>query len=262
MSFISDFKSSPISLFGVNGGVTSSDQSLATLVGARFQSDNGREFVLIQNAGTALASGRLVQGPVTIGANHTNLTCATAAIGATQLTVTLGGTAATANQYQGGYVVINAGTGVGQTLKIASHPAQTSTSGTLVLTLEDPLSVATAVADSKATLQLNPYGSPNGADFRTSGCVVCPTTLTGPVIGVTAYPIPATSTTVLSYGFIQTKGVVGCLNDAGTAIGLDLMHSTNTAGAVMTYVVATSGRVGTSHVAGVTTEVRPITIQL
>lgn len=262
MSYISDFKSSPMALFGVNGGITSSDASLATLVGARFQSDNGREFVLIQNAGVALTSGKLIQGPVSIGANHTNLTCATSAIGATQITVTLGGTAVTANQYQGGYAVVNAGTGIGQTFKIASHPAQATTTGTVVLTLEDPLSVATAVSDSKVTLQLNPYGSANGTAFTTSGCVVAPVTATGPIIGVTVYPIPATSATVLSYGFIQTKGIVGCLNDATTAIGLDLMRSANTAGAVQTYVAATNGRIGTSHVAGVTTEVRPITLQL
>ncbi len=241
---------------------TDTDPSLVTLTGARFDTADGREFVLIQNGGTALVSGNLIQGPVTIGANHQNLVVATAAIGATQVTVTLGGTAVTANQYQGGFLVINAGTGIGQTLRIASHPAQSTTSGTVVLTLEDALKVATLVSDTKGSLILNPYGAPYGVDVRTSGCVVCPTTLTGPIIGVTVSPIPASTATVPSYGLIQTKGVVGCLNDANTAIGLDLMHSANTAGAVATYVAATSSRVGTSTVAGVTTEVRPITIQL
>jgi hypothetical protein len=230
---------------------TSTDTSLATLVGAKFEMSDGREFVLVQNGGTALASGRLVQGPAKIGANHTNLALSTAAIGAIQITATLGATAVTANQYAGGYLVINAGTGIGQTLKIQSHPAAEG-SATVVLTLEDPLSVATASASSKGTLELNPYGSSNGATVATSGVVVCPTTLTGPVIGVTVYPIAASSTTVPTYGFIQTRGVVGCLNDATTAIGL----------AVMTYVAATSSRVGTAYVAGVTTEVRPIMLQL
>lgn len=236
--------------------------SLGTLVGSKFDTSDGRQFVLIQNAGVALVSGNLIQGPVNIGANHTNLATSTAAIGATSVTVTLGGTAATANQYQGGYVVFNAGTGIGQTLKIAGHPAQTSTSGTLVLTLEDPIKVATLASDTKSTLMLNPYGSANGVSVVTSGCVVCPTTLTGPIIGVTNSPIAASTTTVPSYGFIQNRGVVGCLNDATTAIGLDLMHSANTAGAVQTYVVATAGRIGNSYVAGVTTEVRPIMVDL
>lgn len=262
MSIISDFKSAPFNLFGVNGGLTSNDPSLATLCGVTFDSADGRRFAIVQVGGTAIASGKLVQSPASIGANHTGLTVATAAIGATQITVTLGGTAVTANQYAGGYVVISAGTGIGQTLRIQSHPAQATTSGTVVLTLEDPLSVATSVSDSKASLTLPQYGSANGAAITTSGVVVCPTTLTGRVIGATIYPLAASSSTVPSYGFIQTKGACGVVNDANTAIGLDVMPSTNTAGSVMTYVVATGSRVGTSSVAGETTKAQLITLQL
>lgn len=262
MSYISDFKAAPFNLFGINGGVTSTDSSLQTLVGSRWSTADGREFRLIQNGGVALVSGVLVQGPVSIGANHTGLTCATAAIGATTITVTLGGTAVTANQYAGGFAVVSAGTGIGQTLRIASHPAQSSTSGTVVLTLEDPLSVATSVSDSKVSLTLNPCGSPNGAAYATSGCVVSPTTATGPSIGVTVYPIPATSSTVLSYGYVQSRGPVACLNGANTAIGLDVMPGGSVAGSVVTYVVATRNRVGTATVAGEDTKAQIINIQL
>ncbi|TXG77186.1 hypothetical protein E6Q11_03135 [Candidatus Dojkabacteria bacterium] len=262
MSFISDFKSAPISLFGVNGGNTSTDTSLATLVGSKFSSADGRVFALVQNGASALVSGVLVQSPASIGANHTGLTCATAAIGATQITVTLGGTAVTANQYAGGFAVVSAGTGIGQTLRIASHPAQSSTSGTVVLTLEDPLSVATAVSDSKVSLTLPQYGSSNGAAITTSGVVVCPTTLTGRVIGATIYPIPASTSTTASYGFIQTNGAVAVKNQGGTTIGLDVMPSGTTAGSVATYVVATSSRVGTSTVAGEDGKAQLITLQL
>ncbi len=241
---------------------TSTDTSLATLVGSKYDTADGRTFALIQNAGVALVSGVLVQGPVAIGANHTGLTLSTAAIGATAITATLGGTAVTANQYAGGFLVVSAGTGIGQTLQIASHPAQTSTSGTVVLTLADPIKVATLTSDSKGTLVLSQFGSANGVDVRTSGCVVCPVTATGPVLGVTVSPIAASTTTVPSYGFVQTWGPVACLNDATTAIGLDLMPSTNTAGAVMTYVVATRSRVGTATVAGETTKAQLINIQL
>lgn len=240
---------------------TSTDSSLATLTGAKFDAADGREFVLIQNAGTALVSGVLVQGPVTIGSTHTGLTLSTAAIGATTISVTLGGTLATANQYQGGYLVISAGTGAGQTLKIKSHPAGTS-SAVVVFTLEDALSVATLTSDSKGSLVLNPFGAPNGTNVATNGCVISPTTATGPTVGVTLYPIPASSSTVPSYGLIQTRGPVACLNDANTAIGLDVMPSSGTAGAVVTYVVATRNRVGTSTVAGETTKSQLINIQL
>lgn len=241
---------------------TSTDSSLATLVGSTYTTADGRTFALIQNAGVALVSGVLVQGPVAIGANHTGLTLTTAAIGATSITATLGGTAVTANQYAGGFLVISAGTGIGQTLRIASHPAQATTTGTVVLTLEDPLQVATLTSDSKGSLVLPQFGSANGVDVRTSGCVISPTTATGPTLGVTVSPIAASTATVPSYGFIQTWGVVACLNDANTAIGLDVMPSSGTAGAVVTYVAATRNRVGTSTVAGATTKALPINIQL
>lgn len=263
MSFISDFKSAPFSLFGVLGGITSTDASNATLCGVKFNTTDDRVVTLVQNGGTALVSGVLVQSPASIGANHTGLTLSTAAIGATQITATLGGTAVTANQYQGGKLVISAGTGIGQTLRILSHPAQTSTSGTVVLTLEDPLSVATLTSDSKGSLTLPQYGSANGATFTTSGVIVVPAgTLTGRVIGATLYPIPASSATVLQYGFIVTNGAAGVLNQGTTAVGLDLMPSASVAGAVCTYVVATKCRVGTSTVAGEDTKTQLITLQL
>lgn len=237
-------QSSPFDLFK-----TSTDTSLATLVGSRFDTSDGREFVLVQNGGTALVSGNLIQAPASIGANHTGLALSTAAIGAKTISVTMGGTICTANQYAGGYIVISAGTGLGQTLKIASHPAGAS-SAAVVFTLEDPLSVATSSSDSKGSLTLNPYGSAKGTDVSTHGVIISPTTATGKSVGVTVYPIPASTATVPSYGFIQTKGVVGCLNIGGTAIGLDVMAGSGTAGSVITYVVATRNRVGTSVVAG------------
>lgn len=240
---------------------TSNDTSLATLVGTKYETSDGRVFALIQNAGTALVSGVLVQGPVAIGANHTGLTLSTAAIGATQVTATLGGTAVTTNQYQGGFLVISAGTGIGQTLRIASHPSAT-TVATCVFTLEDPLKVATLTSDSKGTLVLPQYGSANGVDVRTSGCVVSPTTATGPTIGVTVSPIAASTSTVPNYGFIQVQGPVACLNGANTAIGLDVMPGGSVAGSVVTYVVATRTRVGVATVAGEDTKAQLINLQL
>jgi len=261
MSFISDFKSAPLSLYGVTGGTTSVETYLTSLVGAKFTADDDRVFALVQNGAVALVSARLVQSPASIGANHTGLTLSTASIGALTISATLGATAVTANQYAGGILVISAGTGIGQTVKIASHPAA-ALSTTVVLTLEDPLSVATLTADSKGSLTLPQYGSSNGASVVTSGVIVNPTTATGRTIGVTLYPIPASTTTIPTYGFIQTEGPVAVLNDGGTAIGLDVMPSSSVAGAVVTYVVATRNRLGTSTVAGETTKAQLITLQL
>jgi len=247
---------SPLELFS-----TTTDASLASMVGSRFESSDGREFVLIQNGGVALVAGNLIQGPVSIGANHTGLTLSTVAIGSKTVTATLGATAVTANQYAGGFLSVSAGTGIGQTLRIASHPAAAS-SATVLLTLEDVFKVATLTSDSKGSLTLNPHGSANGVDVRTSGCVISPTTATGPSVGVTISPIAASTATVAQYGLIQTRGPVACLNISGTAIGLDVMAGSGTAGSVITYVVATRNRVGTSTVAGENAKCLIINLQL
>ena len=265
MSYISDFKGAAFSLFGKNGGTTSNDAALASAVGQRFNTADYREVVLVQNGGVALVAGNLIQAPASIGANHTGLAVVGLAtanpIGATSVVVTSGGTIITANQYAGGFAVVSAGTGIGQTFRINSNSAATA-AGSCTLYLEDPLSVALTSADSKISLTLNPYGGPNGTDVRTHGVVISPTASTGASIGVSLYPIPASTTTVPSYGFIVCKGAVACLNGAGTAVGLDLMPSSATAGAVITYVAATRNRIGTATVAGENTKTQLINVQL
>jgi hypothetical protein len=257
----------PLALQANGAFQTSTDLSLNTLVGARWDLSDGRELVLVQNAGTALAPGKWIGGPNLIAAHQA---CATAAFQAysnngnvpAKVTVTLGSTAVTANQYAGGYLVVASGTGAGQTLKIASHPAA-ALSTNVVITLEDSPNTALVAASSTVNLLLNPYGSKNGTDFTTFGVVLgLHTGFTGSIAGVSLYPIAASTATVPSYGFLVTKGLTACLNDANTTAGLDLMPSTNTDGALMTYAVATGARVGTSTQAGTTTAYGAITVQL
>lgn len=265
MSYISDFKSAPLALFGVNGGNTTTDASLATIVGSSWDSTDGRRFALVQNGASALVSGVLVQTPANL-ANFVSLVMVgTQAIGSTTAVVTLGGTAVLVNEFQGGYLVISTATGIGQTLKIASHTAQSSTTGNVTFTLEDPLSVALD-ATSTASLFLPRYGSQNGtvasATVSALGVIVCPTSSSGQVLGATLYPIPASTSTVPSYGFIQTKGVVGIITENTTAIGLDVMPSAETAGRVVTYIAATNTRVGTTVIAAVDDAATLINLQL
>lgn len=263
MSSLSDFKSAPFNLYSTTSAATSpvnSDQSYSTLVGVRFASDDGREFVLVQNAGTALASGVVVQGPAA-QANAVGLSPATssttgysaafpiaAAIGGYQIQIATGATAVLANRFSQGYLNVVEGTGLGQTMKISSHAAASTTSA-LVINLEDQFTTATST-DSRFSLTINPYGSPYGTAFTTDGVIISPaSTLTGLPVGVTAYPIPASSTSVLSYGFIQTKGPVAVLGSSTVALGLDVCVPSATAGAHTTYVVATGPRIGTTMVA-------------
>lgn len=245
----------PLSLFQ-----TSTDLGLNTLAGAKFESSDGREFVLVQNAGTALASGIVVQGPTAI-TNTTSLSPATTgttgysvsfpiagAIGGLVIQIATGATALLAQQFQGGYLNIVSGTGLGQTLKIANNSVAATTAA-CVITLEDAFAVATDTT-SRFTLTLNPFGSRFGTTFVTNGVTISPaTTLTGTILGVTLYPVAATTASVVQYGLIQTRGPVAVLGSSTVAIGIDVGLPSGTAGAHLAYAVATGPRLGTTMIA-------------
>jgi hypothetical protein len=270
---------SPLALFQTNsnpgGTYNYVDGAFDTYVGQTFYSSDNRRFVIVQNGGTALVAGHLNCGPVSVAA-HTGLTVtAFTAYSANgnvppQVTATLASTGVLPNEYAGGYLVVATGTGIGQTLKIASHPGLTAGSASVVFTLEDSPAVA-LTTNSTVNLILNPFGSANGGTassstvtVSTNGIVVASTTASsrGQIAGVTLYAIPASTSTFPSYGLIQRSGLVAAVNDASTTKGLDLMPSSNTAGALMTYVVATSSRVGTSTETGTTTTAGLIDLQL
>jgi hypothetical protein len=179
---------------------------------------DGRKFRYAKAGAVALVAGTVVQAPAEV-ANHQNLApTADVAIGATSFTVTLGATAATANQYVGGWVVVAVTPGVGKQYKIASHPAADA-SATLLLTLEEPIQVALTTAASRVDLIANSY----------NGVIIVPTTPTSIPVGVAVYPI-----SIGYYGWIQTGGIATVLSDAGTATALPVCCSNATAGAVET----------------------------
>lgn len=240
MSYITNAKSGAFSLFK-----TDTDTSLFSVVGQRFNTEDGREVVIVKNSSTPLVSGVLVQHSPIV-ATHQNMATATAAAGATTLTVTLGAGALAANYYRGGFVVVNAGAGIGQTLRIASHPSSTG-STTLVLTLEDPLITATNVGSTKTCLIAAPF----------SEVVIQPTTATAGVAGVTLYPIGASA-----YGYIVTKGITSCLSDSNAAgVGLGIMPSTTTAGCIAV-ATATGANIGVAYQTSVSAEARAIQLVL
>lgn len=239
---------------------TSVDPSLATLPGSRYETADGREFSLVQVGAANIASGVVVQGPAAV-ANHVGLSPATSSttgynaiypiagtVGGKVIQIATGATAELLNRYQAGYLVVVEGTGLGQTLKIAGNSVAATTSA-LVINLEDAFTAATDTT-SRFTLVLRPYGNNNGTSFATDGVIVSPaTTLTGEVLGVSLYPLPASTTTVASYGLIQTKGDVAVLGSSTVALGLDVAVPSGTAGAVLVYAVATTTRIGTVVVA-------------
>lgn len=235
--------SNPVSL--PHGIFEESDTQQMDL-GARISLADGREFVYVKAGGTALVPGKLQQGAAVV-ANHQNIAvAATAAIGANSVTVTLGATAATANQYAGGTMVVNDATGEGNIYTIKSHPAADA-SASLVLTLDADDSIRVALdTTSEVCLFPNLY----------NGVIVNPTTPTNKPVGIAVKAITAEY-----YGFIQVKGVSTCLNDSATAVGLALAPSQSVAGALKTGAT-TLDSVGSALQAGVTTEYRTVWINL
>jgi hypothetical protein len=156
------------------------------------QTTDGRRFRYGLSGAVALATGKMNDGP-TVVANHVNITGGTAAaVGATSVTVTLGATAATANQYAGGYIWSNStSTGLGPTYRIRSHNAIAS-AGTGVFNLDDPIQIAWTTT-TKVSLFANSY----------SGAVITPSAATpgGMAIGVAQTPIAITT-----YGWFQVGG--------------------------------------------------------
>lgn len=226
------------------------DPNFTTYIGQKFETSDGREVVLVANGGVALVAGKVVQAPAQIttslGLAMTVPTATPATAGSFQILATNGSTVLSVNQFAGGYLITQTGTGAGQTLKIASHQAAAN-AATFLITLEDAIQT-TLDATTKVSLVYNPYGgqSASAAGAVSSGVIVAPTTLSSLPIGVSIYPIaastaPTYNTTsgalstngTIQFGFIQTKGPVGCLIDTTTTVGDPLGPSTATAGALV-----------------------------
>jgi len=125
----------------------------------------------------------------------------------------------TANQYVGGKIIITGATGIGYTYDIKSNTATNDpVTGDIRIGLQQPLQVALA-ADSDVQIVGSPYHDLEDAT-TTDACVV----------GVTC------STVVVAtapFAWIQTKGIVGILQDVNVAvIGGVATLSNITAGAV------------------------------
>lgn len=212
-------------------------------LGERVVTPDGRSFRYAKAGAVALVPGTLVQAPVEI-TNHQNLTPAAAAVGATSLTVTLGATAATANQYAGGWVVVTVTPGQGYQYLISSHPAADA-SATLALQLADPIAVALTTS-SRVDLVLNPF----------NGVIINPTTATSAPVGVAISPITAGQ-----FGWVQVGGVATILSDGGSTVGTNVSASNATAGAVEAAVTAQAA-IGVAVTGVATTEYGAFLINL
>ena len=186
----------PNRIYGDFGSEKVTNTTKKRALGTILELPDGREFKYALNGGSAISSGKLASSAAMIGNHDMDLTTAAASVGDTSITVTLGATAATKDQYADGYIYTNDGTGQGQIYRIASNPAADS-SATLAVTLASNDAVSVALdSTTESGLAVNPY----------SGIVVSPTSVTNRTLGVTATDIAANA-----YGFVQTKGLASVL---------------------------------------------------
>jgi hypothetical protein len=186
-------------------------------VGTRMILPDGRVFRYALANG-ALPAGQLVQESANVALHDMDLAVATAAIGATQITVTPGATAVTANQYQGGYLYVNDGAGgEGQVYAIASHPAADASTA-FVVTLQSGITQAFTNGTTLVGLKANAYFD----------CIPAPVVPTARILGA-----PVADIADNGYGWVQTWGEAALLVDTLVpVVGEDLYPSSNTSGAV------------------------------
>jgi hypothetical protein len=226
----------------------SSSATQQAQLGQRAVTSDGRTFRYCLVGAADLVVGNVIQSAAEV-ANHQQLTPVAAAIGATSITVALGATAATANQYAGGWAIIDTTPGLGYAYPILSHPAAAlSTSVVLTLPPDSPIQVALTTS-SRVSLQANPY----------SGVIQAPiTTLTGAVVGVACYPI-----TAAQYGWIQVQGPAAVLIAGTPAVGSAVVSPGSAAGAVVVDGAAAATEViGAMMVTGVDGKCQAVRIRI
>ena len=191
----------------------------------------------------ALSAGQLVVAGSTIpdhGCGTANqLLANSAAIGATSLVVTAGGTTAiAADYYAGGELFVRDDTGEGHIYKVSANNS-TATGSTATISLERTDGLVAAIgASATVGLRRNPYKE---VITRATGSAQV-----GPVVGV-----PVLAVSAGFYTWLQTKGIgAGLVAATAIVIGQPVVASTATAGALAPLVASTTNTVNDLMVVG------------
>jgi hypothetical protein len=209
------------------------DQIGAELYGNRVNGLNGKEFCLALNGASALVKANLLQEAVE-DTQFENMAIGTAGVvGDAFLQVTNGTTTVVPTQYRGGSIgVYTAGTvAIGDEYTILDVTGTLTTGGALKVWLDRPLRYAYTTS-AKVVMKPNLY----------AGVIQMPaTTPTGIAVGIAIYEIPASTSTVFQFGYVQTRGVATVLSDGSTfAVGSAVGTPSGTAGCVTVYAAATT----------------------
>lgn len=208
-------------------------------LGALGETSDGRKYRYSKAGASALDPGKLCVN-ADLDSNVTNvLVPVAAAIGATSVSVTAGGTIV-ADAYADGYLTVNDATGEGITYLVTGNSGRTG-SGTITVSLAEPLQVALVAATSEVTLKKNNWDS----------VVISATDQADQPVG-----FPNVTIAAGSYGWLQTHGECAVWADEAVTRGQALTIGTGTAGQVEALDAAGEPQLGVASEALVDTEYR------
>lgn len=216
-------------------------------LGSVAETADGRVFRYASAGTTNLAAGLANITPAKV-ANHTNIAVSiAAAVGQRFVSVTLGATATTLGQYDGGYLVAIDVAGQGCAYRIAGTPVIGS-AGTGVVQLEE--GIATALTTSSKVSLVPPVFGQSIVSTGASAALFCNGSNN---VAVTAS----------NFYWSQTAGIASVLADGITAKGTGVVLSAAVAGALATEAAGTlTQRVGTAPEATVDTKYYPVFLTL
>jgi hypothetical protein len=221
----------PNILFGTDGDQFVTSTTAATSlnspqVGDALRIQDGRIFRWSQAGAVAVVVGKLYQAAIPV-ADHVLQTASAAAVGATSISLALGATAITGNQYLNGWVTVDlvGNSGFGYAYGIGQH-GPVAASGTFVIPIKTTVQVAIATTANSVSLVPNNH----------QGIILAvATNPTAAIAGVSVKPIP-----IGNYGYVCTAGTCMCLTVTPVgAIATQVIPATTT-GAVMAQSTATS----------------------
>jgi hypothetical protein len=183
-------------------------------LGTRMVSQDGRAWRYTEAGGTALVAGTVYQSEVPDAADD-DLAVAAAAVGARSITITANAEAIVADEFNGGYMVVQDDAGEGRVYLVEDTPAA-SASTAFSLLLAHGVEVA-LTASSTVLLLKHPLRD----------VIIHPSPPTAPVVGVAAAAI-----TEDQFGWLQVEGIASVLAEGTLVIQQHVRASETTDGAV------------------------------
>jgi hypothetical protein len=225
---------------------TISANQAGTQLGQVAETPDGRVFQYALAGASNLAAGKITVAPATT-ANHITQTGVATLVGDTNVTFTIGATAAAADLYASGYLGVTVGPG--QNLYgIVGNSSVSASGGSITVSLSEPITVATTTS-SKFTL----FPHSMKSTVLSNGSSVAEQVTGAPNVAVTA----------AYYYWTQVGGYAPVLSDGAITKNAGAIASASVAGAVAIEATTTvTNRVGFAPELTVTTAYWPIVLTL